>query len=1082
MSDGSESELIQSAFLAFVDTPSWRESRDVLGAYPELISDRATDTIKVLVAQASANGPEEIAAEYSRHAALLRRCREIGIDAAFREIEEQPTDLLPDPHRRFLHALRLVDPPGSAIDREGALDAAREVLGSLTPTSVLLDLMAEALLEGYEKSGSVEQLDSALSCWNEALALTPKETPDHLRILSNRSQGLRESSQRLGSERDLGASLDSMAEALLAAPTGDPNRAMYLSNRAIDLMLRYQTTGDLADLEAAISACVEAVDLTSQGDPDRLIYLNNLAAGLAERYERLGSPDDLDSALDITGECLELLPRRSDLRPRCLGNRANHLVRRYQRTGKMGDLDQALAAIEEALALTPERSLASVSMFTNRARFLALRFDRTRDLSDLDRAILAFDAALSLTAEEDTRRAGRLGDRATCLRRRFAHTKDATDLTRALEDVDEALRSIPLASPDRLAMVNTAANCFFDLYGETGDAGELNRAIETWQEAVRLLKADSPYRPGCLSNLGTALLRRYRVEGRPDDLCDGVSTLREACTIGLRKHPETTVAAARAWAESATERSSWEEASEAGAFGLEAADGLIAIQASREAKASRVRDVQGLGGMTAYAWARRGAPRQAVVAAERGRTAIAAEASAARGMLDLLTSAGHDDLVRSYERAVAAESPELIAEHGELISRVALDQRIPRQPTVEEAVEAIRRVSGFQSFLARQTDDEILRQVVAAASEGPLVYLIAAPAGGLALKVAHSGDIQFAWLPELSRSATNEKASEYLGGYEDAISDPLTFTHRLEALDQITAWLSVALAQPLASLCCSMAAGKITLVPLGVLGLLPLHAAWQPSSKDTPTGRWYLLDEAALAYAPSARLLAAARPPSSSGTDRFLAIEEPQSTAGARLPGARGEVAAAASWFAQDSTILSHEYATKTNVLAALHGYPVIHFACHGLAQPGDPLQSSLLMAHDERITLLDILDHRLEGARLVVLSACETAFPGTELLDEVVSLPTGLLQAGAAAVIASLWPVDDLATMVLFSRFYELWRGKGLTLAEALRGAQLWLRDLTATNRAMAFPQVDFGRSGSPGPRPYAHPYWWAPFQLTGS
>ena len=139
-------------------------------------------------------------------------------------------------------------------------------------------------------------------------------------------------------------------------------------------------------------------------------------------------------------------------------------------------------------------------------------------------------------------------------------------------------------------------------------------------------------------------------------------------------------------------------------------------------------------------------------------------------------------------------------------------------------------------------------------------------------------------------------------------------------------------------------------------------------------------------------------------------------------------------------------------------------------------------MALDNPITLRDLLARRLNGTRLVVLAACETAFPGAELPDEVVSLPTGLLRAGARAAIGSLWSVDDLATMVLLTHFYEL-LGKGeLSLSVALRDAQQWVRDLTSDARTAAFPTVDFSGSGEPGLNPYAHPFWWAAFQLTGA
>jgi CHAT domain-containing protein len=200
------------------------------------------------------------------------------------------------------------------------------------------------------------------------------------------------------------------------------------------------------------------------------------------------------------------------------------------------------------------------------------------------------------------------------------------------------------------------------------------------------------------------------------------------------------------------------------------------------------------------------------------------------------------------------------------------------------------------------------------------------------------------------------------------------------------------------------------------------------------------------------------------------------------IKGSAGLVAAAVALFPGRATVLRHQQATRKQVLDDTAGHAVIHLSCHGNAVAENPLNSRLVMALDNPITLRDLLARRLNGTRLVVLAACETAFPGAELPDEVVSLPTGLLQAGAGAAIGSLWSVDDLATMVLLTHFYEL-LGKGeVSLAKALRDAQQWVRDLTFDARTAAFPNVDFSGSGEPGPNPYAHPFWWAAFELTGA
>ena len=141
--------------------------------------------------------------------------------------------------------------------------------------------------------------------------------------------------------------------------------------------------------------------------------------------------------------------------------------------------------------------------------------------------------------------------------------------------------------------------------------------------------------------------------------------------------------------------------------------------------------------------------------------------------------------------------------------------------------------------------------------------------------------------------------------------------------------------------------------------------------------------------------------------------------------------------------------------------------------------------------------------ARLTVLSACETYVPEIgRLPDEVFSLSTVFLAAGSAGAVATLWSIDDAATAVLMTRFYEE-LFYGLEPAQALRRAQLWLRDLNEADEAIflaAHPALahEFRRrsangrapglrsaSGSDGTdqqaRPYSCPVYWAAFVLVG-
>jgi CHAT domain-containing protein len=95
--------------------------------------------------------------------------------------------------------------------------------------------------------------------------------------------------------------------------------------------------------------------------------------------------------------------------------------------------------------------------------------------------------------------------------------------------------------------------------------------------------------------------------------------------------------------------------------------------------------------------------------------------------------------------------------------------------------------------------------------------------------------------------------------------------------------------------------------------------------------------------------------------------------------------------------------------------------------------------------------------ARLVVLSACGSGLGELRSGDEITGLTRMFIQAGANTVVASLWSVSDRTTAQLMQEFYRRLHA-GQTPASALRHAALGVR------------------------KRYPHPYYWAPFVLTGA
>jgi hypothetical protein len=96
--------------------------------------------------------------------------------------------------------------------------------------------------------------------------------------------------------------------------------------------------------------------------------------------------------------------------------------------------------------------------------------------------------------------------------------------------------------------------------------------------------------------------------------------------------------------------------------------------------------------------------------------------------------------------------------------------------------------------------------------------------------------------------------------------------------------------------------------------------------------------------------------------------------------------------------------------------------------------------ADDSLLTAGEVAGLNLRATELVVLSACDTGPSAAPTGDGVLALRRAFLQAGAAAVVLSLWKVTDWHVKELLSDFYERVLA-GEARAEALRQAQLALR-----------------------------------------
>ena len=163
------------------------------------------------------------------------------------------------------------------------------------------------------------------------------------------------------------------------------------------------------------------------------------------------------------------------------------------------------------------------------------------------------------------------------------------------------------------------------------------------------------------------------------------------------------------------------------------------------------------------------------------------------------------------------------------------------------------------------------------------------------------------------------------------------------------------------------------------------------------------------------------------------------------------------------SQTLTGEDATKEAVLQRIASVALVHIAAHGRKETGeivlapDPRWESKTPTEEDYILKMSDIQAVKLRARLVVLSCCHSG-QGKVSSEGVVGMARAFLFAGARSVLATLWAIDDEATMMFMKSFYQQ-LASGESASVALQRAMKCLRDS----------------------HDYSAPKYWAPFVLMG-
>lgn len=275
---------------------------------------------------------------------------------------------------------------------------------------------------------------------------------------------------------------------------------------------------------------------------------------------------------------------------------------------------------------------------------------------------------------------------------------------------------------------------------------------------------------------------------------------------------------------------------------------------------------------------------------------------------------------------------------------------------------------------------------------------------------------------------------------------------------------------------------SIIMVPDGPLWELPFQTL-------QPADNRFLIQDYSVSYAPSLTVLRemirSRRKGETSGAPTLIAFGNPalgkqtQDEPRARLmdekldplPEAERLVNSLPQLYgAQQSRIYTGAQAREDRVKTESASFNILQLATHGVRNDLNPMYSYVLLSQTESQTEDGLLEawemmNLNLSARLVILSACETARGRVGAGEGMIGMTWALFVAGSPATVVSQWKVESASTTELMLEFHRQLKGRsegdksGLTTTEALREAELKLL----------------------GSARYRHPFYWAGFVLIG-
>ncbi|KAJ7438156.1 CHAT domain-containing protein [Mycena latifolia] len=946
-------------------------------------------------------------------------------------------------------------------DLESAIEVLRESVAlydySDPSRSGALNNLANALHMWFKQQGDPKAIHEAIELHRAALELHPASHPDHTNSLNNLAAVIATRFEEQGDPKDIDEAIKLFREALELRPVPHPDRSSSLKNLAKTVQARFMGKGDPKDIDEVIELHREALELRAAPHPGRSSSFINLASAISTRFGQRGDPKDIDEAIELLRRALLLHSPPHPDHSISLHNLAAVLHTRFEERGDPRDIDEAIELHRSALKLHGTTHAGRSAILSALAAALGARSGQQEDVTDIDEAIVLLREAVKLCDLSQPGRSVYINNLATALHTRFREQGDAKDIDEAIELHRAALELCAIPHPGRSSFLSSLATAICARFNHQHDLKDINEAIELHRAALELRPAPHPQRGSSLHSLATTISFERKHQGDIKDIDESIDLLKEASTYPYSSLLSRSKAA-NAWATIAVMhrhssclaayRTSIDLLPQLAAFHLDLNSRHRMLTRSGT---TYLASISATCAIVLHEY------NVAVEFLESSRSIFWAQALHLRTPLDQLANIRPDLAMKLRELSSQLEHTSFRDTARNLGSdpqqkAMSIEAEAFRCRKLNEdwesAIKSVQMLPGFEDFMQPKRITT-LRQ---AARSGPIVILLAVKTICSALIVTFSNDVEHVHLPEIdlrtveayadlphALSRSDFSISEFLeahGRGEDT-SDQFDLAARLSGAQEnllnmspddllrgqlADIWKTIV--KPVfaaLNLKKSENPARLWWCPTGPFTFLPIHAAGIYDTDGTDCVSDYVVSS----YTPT--LAGLLDPPVHAATTfKMTVVAEPNAPNCSPLPGTEAEAIKIKSRV-PNQWLTCLRSTTRSKVVEHLQESSIVHFACHGIQDSYNPLDSGLRLS-DGRLKVSQIMQRPENAAidtmnnamSLAFLSACETAKGHGKTPDEAMHLAASLLFAGFRGVVATMWSIDDRDGPKIADTFYE--------------------------------------------------------------